>query len=25
MKPLLRKEALEVFVEWKNKADKVPY
>src|SRR5580698_7159669 len=25
MKPLLRREALEVFVEWKNKADKVPY
>jgi guanine deaminase len=25
MKPLLRREALEVFTEWKNKADKVPY
>jgi guanine deaminase len=25
MKPLLRREALEVFKEWKNKADKVPY
>jgi guanine deaminase len=25
MKPLLRKEALEVFQEWAKKADKVPY
>ena len=25
MKPLLRREALKVFVEWENKADKVPY
>jgi guanine deaminase len=25
MKPLLRDEALEVFEEWKNKRDKVPY
>ena len=25
MKPLLRSEALEVFKEWKNKADKVRY
>ncbi len=25
MKQLLRKEALTAFVEWKNKADKVPY
>ncbi len=25
MKQLLRKEALAAFVEWKNKADKVPY
>jgi guanine deaminase len=25
MKPLLRREALKVFVEWKHKADKVPY
>lgn len=25
MKQLLRKEALAAFVEWKNKADKIPY
>lgn len=25
MKQLLRNEALKVFVEWKNKADKIPY
>ena len=25
MKPLLRKEALTVFAEWKKKADKIPY
>ena len=25
MKPLLRREALKVFVEWENKTDKVPY
>jgi tRNA(Arg) A34 adenosine deaminase TadA len=25
MKPLLRREALKVFAEWKNKADKTPY
>lgn len=25
MKPLLRKEALTVFGEWKNKGDKIPY
>ena len=25
MKPLLRREALKVFTEWKSKVDKVPY
>src|SRR6266704_3639666 len=25
MKPLLRKEALKAFVEWENKADRIPY
>ncbi|HEU0039011.1 MAG TPA: tRNA-specific adenosine deaminase, partial [Verrucomicrobiae bacterium] len=25
MKQLLREEALAAFVEWKNKADKIPY